>query len=120
MPRYFSYIGRLDSPDFFWSDIPDDKFRRGNTPKRIIPVGFSLGLGFAPETVTEWGEKQGFEGKQLDWGGWGMIMSKADLEVLWNTQKDRDEEKSWLGVWNEIQALPDGDKYVLVVMEDDF
>jgi hypothetical protein len=120
MPGYFSYIGRLDSPGFFWTDIPDAEFRSGNTPNRIIPAGFSLGLGFAPETITEWGKKQGFEGKQLDWGGWGMIMSKSNLETLWNTQKKGTDEKEWLGIWNEIEALPDGDKYVLVVAENIF
>lgn len=40
MPSYFSYVGKLDSPDFFWNDIPDAKFRVGNTPHRILPADY--------------------------------------------------------------------------------
>jgi hypothetical protein len=121
MPSYFSYIAKLDSPGFFWNDPPDEKFRHGNTPEKIIPQGFSLGLGFAPGVVDYWVKKTGLEGKQIDWGAWGMIVRKTDLEMIWKTEKeDRRwlDEKEWLKIWNEIELLQDDEKYLLVVAEN--
>lgn len=34
---YFSYIGDLDDPDFYW-DNPQDCPRAGNVPRRLIPT----------------------------------------------------------------------------------
>jgi hypothetical protein len=126
MPSYFSYIAKFDSPDFFWNDIPDDKYRTGNTPGPvIIPQGYPdpSGLGFAPGIVSHWTETGGLEGKQIDWGAWGMIVRKSDLEAIWKEQKDPKErpwqdEKEWLDVWNQIEKLEDDQKYVLVVAEN--
>jgi hypothetical protein len=120
MPRYFSYVGKLDDPEFSWNDIPDARFRTGNTPARIVPVGFSLGLGFGPGVVDYWVKEKGFEGKQIDWAAWGLIVRKSDLESIWNWKKDSErwhDEKEWVEFRNEIQALPDDGTYVLVVAE---
>jgi hypothetical protein len=122
MPGYFSYVAKFDSPGFFWDNIPDENFRTGNTPgPRIIPAEFSEGLGFAPGVVDYWAKKSGLQGKQLDWGGWGIIVSKADMEMIWKTEEtDRRwlDEKEWLDIWNQIEKLDDGEKYVLVVAEN--
>jgi hypothetical protein len=120
MPSYFSYIGRLDSPDFLWNDIPDDKFRTGNTPDRIIPKDFSLGIGFAPEAIDHWVKKNGWDGKQVDWGAWAVIVDKTDLEAIWKVEKEKrfTDEKEWLKIWEQIGMLEDGPKYVLVVAEN--
>ncbi len=120
MPRFFSYIGKLDSPGFFWNDIPDAKFRMGNTPQRIVPAQFSLGLGFGPEALDYWAKQSGLEGQQIDWAAWGLIVRKSDLEKIWKWKKENErwhDEKEWLGFWNEIEALSDDEKYVLVVAE---
>ena len=120
MPGYFSYIGKLDSPGFFWNDIPEEAGRTGNTPDKIIPQDFSLGLGFAPEAIDYWMETNGWEGKQLDWGAWGVIVGKADLEAIWKRQKETKlwTEKEWLGIWEQIEMLEEDQKYVLVVAEN--
>jgi hypothetical protein len=119
MPSYFSYIGKLNSPGFFWNDIPPEA-NSGNTPARIIPKEFSLGLGFAPGIVSYWSEKAGLEGKQLDWGAWGLLARKSDLEAIWKEAKEErwQDQKEWQKFWEEIQALPDGETYVLVVAEN--
>src|SRR3984957_16738550 len=120
MPSYFSYIGKLDSPGFFWNDIPEEAGRTGNTPDKIIPRDFSLGLGFAPEAIDYWVKEKGWEGKQLDWGAGGGIVGKADLEGIWKRQKDKKlwTEKEWLEIWEQIEILADDQKYVLVVTEN--
>ncbi len=120
MPTYFSYIGKLDSPGFFWNDIPEEAGRTGNTPDKIIPKDFSLGLGFAPEAIDYWVKQNGWEGKQLDWGAWGVIVSKGDLEAIWKREKEKKKwtDKEWLEIWEQIEMLEDGPKYVLVVAEN--
>jgi hypothetical protein len=120
MPRYFSYIGKLDSPGFFWDEIPDSKFRSGNTPERVVPAGFSLGLGFGPGVVDHWVKERGLEGKQIDWSAWGLLVCRSDMEDIWKWKRDgerwRDEEE-WLEFWNQIHGLHDKERYVLVVAE---
>lgn len=119
MPSYFSYIGELNSPEFFWNDIPDDKFKLGNTPERIVPKGFSISLGLAPEMVSHWSKKAGLEGKQLDWGAWGMMVRKSDLESIWKEAREQglQDQNEWQKFWEEIEALQDGEMYVLVIGE---
>jgi hypothetical protein len=120
MPRYFSYIGKLDCPGFFWNDLPDQNFRTGNTPEKIIPRKFSLGLGFPPEAIDYWAKKLGTEGKQIDWAGWGVIVSKADLQTIWKRVEGRrlEGEEQWPDIWNAIEMLDESQKYVLVVAEE--
>jgi hypothetical protein len=36
MTVYFSYLGDLDDPDFFW-DKPSDAPGASNLPRRVIP-----------------------------------------------------------------------------------
>jgi hypothetical protein len=80
MPTYYSYIARLDTPGFFWNDIPDEKYRLGNTPgSQIIPQDYG-DLGYSPGYIGYWSKKAGFEGKQIDWGAWGMVLRKSELD----------------------------------------
>jgi len=53
MPSYFSYIGKLNSPGFFWNDMPPEA-NSGNTPARVIPKEFSLGLGTLEYNSQSW------------------------------------------------------------------
>jgi len=115
---YFSYIGKLDCAGFFWNDIPEDKYRSGNTPDRIVPKEFSLGLGFAPGVVEHWRKKAGLEGKQLDWGAWGLIVRKSDMLMIWQEEKDTTIKEEWQRYWVEIQSLQDDETYVLIVAEN--
>jgi hypothetical protein len=60
------------------------------------------------------------EGKQIDWAAWALIVHKSDVESIWKWKKDSErwlDEKEWLEFWNEIQALHDDERYVLVVAE---
>jgi hypothetical protein len=86
----------------------------------IIPAGFSLGLGFAPEAIDHWANKHGWEAKQLDWGAWGVIVRKADIEAIWKVEKEKrwTDQKEWLKIWEQIEMLEDDQKYVLVVAEN--
>jgi hypothetical protein len=121
MPGYFSYIAKLDSPGFSWDETPSDRFPSGNTPGPvIIPAGFSLGLGFAPEAIDHWVKKNGWEGKQLDWGAWGVIVRKADIEAIWKVEKEKrwTDQQEWLKIWDQIEMLDDDQRYVLVVAEN--
>ena len=122
MASYFSYVGRLDSPGFFWDDIPDVQFRLGNTPARIMPTEWG-GLGFAPGLINRWTKEHGLNGKQIDWGAWGMIVRKSDMEAIWKEQKDPkqrpwQDEKEWQSIWEQIEKLQDDGTYVLVVAEN--
>lgn len=86
----------------------------------IIPDGFSLGLGFAPEAIDHWVKNNGWEGKQLDWGAWGVIVRKTDIEAIWKVEKEKrsTDQKEWLKIWEQIERLDDDQKYVLVVAEN--
>jgi len=122
MPGYFSYLGKLDSPGFFWKEIPDANFGTGNTPDRIIPKEWD-GLGFAPGLINSWTKEHGLDGMQIDWGAWGMIVRKSDIEAIWKEQKDPNErpwqdEKKWQSIWEQIETLQDDETYVLVVAEN--
>jgi hypothetical protein len=119
VPSYFSYIGKLNSPGFYWNEIPPAA-NPGNTPARLIPKDSSSGLGFAPGIVSYWSKKAGLEGKQLDWVAWGLLVRKADLEAIWKEAKEQrwQDQKEWQKFWDEITALPDDEMYVLVVAEN--
>jgi hypothetical protein len=119
MPTYYSYVARLDSPGFFWNDIPDDRYRFGNTPRPIILPTEDGGLGLAPEFIDDWSKKAGLHAQQIDWGAWGMALRKSDLKTIWNSYKEYAPWKKgyWLSVWNQIELLPDDQDYILVVME---
>ena len=119
MPSYFSYIGKLNSPGFFWNDIPPEA-NSGNTPQRIVPKEFSLGLGFGPGIVKHWSENAGLESKVLDWGACGLLARKSDLEAIWKEAKEErwQDQTEWKRFWDEIEALPEDEMYVLVVAEN--
>jgi hypothetical protein len=121
---YFSYIGKLNSPNFFWDDIPDAAYRRGNTPNRIIPEppGWA-GLGFAPGLIRQWSEAHGLPAKQTDWGAWCMIVRKPDIQAIWQEEKPLPNrspslEKEWESIRYQIEKLSDEETYVLVVAEN--
>ena len=68
--------------------------------------------------IRDWGKNHGYEGEQIDWSAWGMIVRKADIEMIWQGEKATTIEKEWTGIWNEIQMLRDDEKYVLIVAEN--
>jgi len=119
MPSYTSYIGRLRSPDFFWDDIPDSKFRLGNSPAKVIPEQYG-NLGYSPLFIEQWSKEHGLEAKQIDWGGWGMEATKADLQLIWNDNRDYLPwgKDTWQTISEQIGKLSDDQKYVLVVIEN--
>jgi len=57
-------------------------------------------------------------GKQIDWGAWGLIVRKSDMEMIWKAEKTTTNEEEWLKIWEEIQALQDDETCVLVVAEN--
>jgi len=120
MPAYYSYIAKLDSPGFFWNDITESAFRLGNTPRpRIIPQAYGT-LGYSPAFIDHLTKDGRFQGKQIDWGAWGVLLAKSDLQTLWQTNKDKHpwSKESWLEIWNQIETLDDRQTYILVVAED--
>ncbi len=118
---FFSYVGKLDSPDFFWDDIPDAKFRVGNTPHRLIPTDFG-DMWFTPDALKYWANTSGFEEKQIDWSAWGIVVRKSDLEMIWKSKTDYMpwDKDEWQRIWLEIEGLEDDQKYVLVSAESVF
>lgn len=118
--RYQSYIAPLNDPGFHWDEIPDEVFRSGNTPKvKLVPSKSYDYLPYAPYFITNNIEEGKFVGQQIDWGAWGMIVKKADSLRLWQDQEPKSETRRdrWEGILADIEALDDGEQYVLVVCE---
>ncbi len=72
---YFSYIGKLNSPGFFWNDVPPEA-NSGNTPTRIIPKEFSLGLGFCTRNCQLLERESGLGGQAARLGSLGPSRSQ--------------------------------------------
>ena len=71
------YIGHLDSPEngnFKW----EGGDWNGNIPHRISPQFFPNAHD-AFQKILDWTHSSDWEGKQLDWGAWGIKMRKQDL-----------------------------------------
>ena len=118
--RYESYIAPLDSPGFYWDDIPDEAYRSGNTPRICLaPSADFVSLGYSPYFVEKHIEAGNFVGQQIDWGAWAMIVTKADCLRLWLEQEPQSENRRdvWAGILADIEALDDSESYLLVVRE---
>jgi hypothetical protein len=115
---YSSYVGRLDSEDFFWEDIPDQKYRLGNIPHRLLP-DHGADLPFGRGTIEHWSTVIGRDVRQLDWGAWGLALSKRELQTIWEADdKSPSGLRYWQKIADQIDALPDEATYVLVVAEN--
>jgi len=53
----------------------------------VIPEQYG-NLGYSPLFIEQWSKEHGLEAKQIDWGGWGMEATKADLQLIWNDNRD--------------------------------
>lgn len=112
------YIGYLDSPengDFKW----EGGDWSGNIPRRISPQYFPHAHDTFQKILdlthsTEW------EGKQLDWGAWGVKMHKQELLAFIDDCEKRNEFECVN--YNDIRdfvkcELNDDTTYILVGME---
>ncbi len=126
MPSYTTYVGRLDCPGFYWDDIPDEKYRIGNTPLPVHGLGPADRplRGSLPRAAQKRVEAGIWELRPLDWGAWGIRVHKQDLEAMWLEEKaimanDRFAYPDhWDDVAKRIAALESGVAYVLVREED--
>ena len=79
MAVYFSYIGDLDDPAFCWDNPADATARHGNLPRRLVPVDRYQSIGVGVLWMMEQIASGAREGKQLDWGAWGLRMTAGEL-----------------------------------------
>ena len=121
MPHYRSYIADKNGPIFFWDNIPNEKIS-GNLPDRLVPPEWHENLGFNYFWINEQIESGAFLGKQLDWGAWGIEVTKADALAIWEGCKDDYPHANWKARWakikSQIEALDVGKQYVIVVAEE--
>lgn len=118
------YIGRL-------SEGPDPLDRSGgwdgNQPERIsrdFPVGRRGGS--EPFSAFHDRMKDGrIQGKQVDWGAWAAIMSKADIESfvfeIYGDNYDPDalpfQRSAYEDLMGVIKTLSNDQQYALVALE---
>lgn len=132
MPTYTSYIADIDAPGFYWDDIPDEKYRLGNSPPRLVPKEWYIDLPFSYFWLSKQIESGKFQGKQFDWGGWGIVIQKADILLLLREQQDTQKENKPLALKDIVldsekkhdqiileveKTLIDNKNYILVVLE---
>lgn len=109
------YIGRLDSVEngtFKW----DGGDYSGNTPNRISPY-FPYGY----ETIKQiWKiiDSGQYDGKQLDWGAWGVKMDKQSLLMFIDDCRKQHSPKDYRELYRFVnKKLESGVTYVLVGAE---
>ena len=78
MTTYFSYVGAIDDPGFFWDD-PNAQPKVGILPRRLVPAKKWDSLSVSIFYVIRLIEEGRHEGKQLDWGAWGLKMTGREL-----------------------------------------
>ena len=105
----FSYVGDLDDPDFHW-ERPGDA-TGSNLPRRITPQdrwahfdALRVGLDWVLRMIAE----GRYDGRQLDWGAWGLKMTGRELQALLTDPEDAEL----------LAELDPATSYVLVVAED--
>lgn len=85
MTLTFCYVGDLEDPAFDWDDPESKRFRTGNLPRRIAPVKKGVPLNLSIQTIWTMIREKQFEGRQIDWSGWAVKMTGAQLcELLKN------------------------------------
>ena len=97
---HFSYIGALAGEDFSWDAASGAS--SGKLPPRLVPREKTRDIGVAPDWIWQ-RIREGNDGKQLDWGAWGVKMTGAELRAT-------------LGAAG-LEALSDDETYVLVAGE---
>jgi hypothetical protein len=102
----WSYIGDLDDPDFSWDNPSDATTRGGNLPRRVTPRDTFQSLGVDVSWVMRAIKEGRYDGKQLDWGAWGLKMTGGEIQVLLPSSIEI------------LSALAPEKHYVLVVFED--
>jgi hypothetical protein len=119
MPSHFSYIGEFDNSDsakkFYWDNVPDEIYRTGNLPRRLIPNESHESLPVSAYFVMDLIRQKHYAGRQIDWSAWGLKMSAAGLVEFWRTYYAQCAE--YEAVAQAIGALDQGKCYVLVVAE---
>lgn len=133
MPTYASYLAEINAPDFYWNNIPDEKYRCGNTPPRLVPKNWHINLPFSYYWIAEQIKSGKFQGKQFDWGGWGIVIQKANVLVLLREQQEASRTNAPLALTDNVlknenevdqtileieKTLIEGKDYLLVVLEN--
>lgn len=78
MTAYFSYIGDLESGDFEWEKPPQSN-TASHLPRRLVPADKLRNIGVSVLWAIEQAKAGRYEGRQLDWGAWGLKMTGAQL-----------------------------------------
>ncbi|MDR3592926.1 MAG: hypothetical protein P4N41_24975 [Negativicutes bacterium] len=129
MSVFKTYIGDLDDPEFTWN--PDEyTYDRGNAPRAVSPRFPVLrgveSAGFRLVCKIAAGE---FRGKQVDWGCWVAVASKAQIIdfinscYLWAECGWRDGppgpafEQEYDELLSYVNRLESGREYGLVARE---
>ncbi len=120
MPSYFSYIGKLNSPGFFWNDIPPEANSRATHPRRSYRRTFLSVSALRPKLSVIGARRRAWKANSSIGEPGSLLARKSDLEAIWKEAKEwrwRDQ-KEWQEYWEEIEALPEDEMYVLVVAEN--
>ena len=120
MTRYFSYIGDIDGSGdnsdkkFYW-DPPDEIYRIGNLPSRLIPTEVYEDLPVSTSYVMRLIKEKRYEGRQIDWGAWALKMTGGELQTFFAQESFKSSLDE--SVIQAIAALDHDKFYVLVVGE---
>ena len=118
------YIGYLDSPDngnFKW----EGGDWSGNIPCRISPPKYFPCASDAFRKILDMTDSSEWDGKQLDWGAWGVKMHKQELMAFIKDCEKRNKLE-WIkydDIRNFVKCeLDDDTTYILVGLEtcDDY
>lgn len=117
---YFSYVGDFYDPELQWAD-PSKAASSSNLPRRIVPKERGVDLGISVSWVIQKAKEGAYEGKQLDWGAWGLKMTGRQIQELVTDPPGQPEaHAAWFSasVATEIAALTPERFYVLVAGEN--
>lgn len=104
---YFSFIGDGDDPSFSWNP-ETQQFSAGNLPPRLAPTEKWKSLGISVREVRAMIEQNGYPGKQLDWGAWGVELTHPQLYHFLNGNADAKAG---------LKEIPIRKRYILVAAE---
>lgn len=119
MPSYQCYIAKIDTPGFYWKDIPDKSFRSGNSPPRLCPKSWADDLPFGYRWIKNKIDSGEAIGKQIDWGGWAIVVTKAQALAWLDEVQQESRFGNYQSLIDEINlTLKDKANYLLVVLEN--
>ena len=107
MTTFFSFVGELDDPTFLWDNPAKAKWS-GNLPRRVAPAEAFDSLGVDVRYVWRMIREGRHDGRQLDWGSWGLKMTGAEILAFF---ADTSANKT-------LSLLDKGKPYVLLVAEN--